>query len=83
MCLPIAVDEDFIREIAIKRMREGEKKVGKAGKGDITIERTSLYKTCVYILVTGAAINAPVLPKSAPPVDPLVLDLKVLIVVCM
>ena len=28
------MDEDFIREIAIKRMREGDKKVGKAGKGD-------------------------------------------------
>ena len=33
----LAVDEDFIREIAIKRMRDGDKKVGKAGKGDIII----------------------------------------------
>ena len=39
-----AVDEDFIREIAIKRMREGEKKVGKAGKGDIIIQRISQQK---------------------------------------
>lgn len=35
---PLAVDEDFIREIAIKRMRDGDKKVGKPGKGDVDIK---------------------------------------------
>lgn len=78
-----AVDEDFIREIAIKRMREGDKKVGKAGKGDVSIERESLQNLLVCS-VTGAAINAPILPKSAtPPMDPAVLRLKVLCFLCV
>lgn len=34
VCTCLAVDEDFIREIAIKRMREGDKKAGKVGKGN-------------------------------------------------
>ena len=80
VCLCSAVDEDFIREIAIKRMRE-EKKIGKTMKG---VNNKSIFSgTCRFICITiGAAINTPILTKSAsaaPPLDPAVIKMKVLV----
>ena len=79
VCLCSAVDEDFMREIAIKRMRE-EKKVGKTMKGVGT--KNIFSGTYCFICITiGAAINAPILAKNAsaaPPLDPAVIKMKVL-----
>jgi len=70
------VDEDFMREIAIKRMRE-EKKVGKTMKG---VSAKNIFSG-TYRITIGAAINAPILAKNAsaaPPLDPAVIKMKVL-----
>lgn len=48
-----------------------------AGREKVTYHLEDICTNIFVFLATGAAINAPILPKSAPPIDPVVLKLKV------